>query len=194
MIQVERMAKQLKVAEDASYTCETAAHFWLLHVLARWERFLKDVREHKNSTTCVKVTCLSKPHYFFLRQGASLGSGLFSGPAFRSSISPHPPFPQDAADLTDLRVALQSYSQSLVGVRFEGSVLLQVFFPFKEYFADAGELFLGESYETDMEKARGCFRHLKIIFQELEECRAFELLKVLPSFSPVSPTLHEHSP
>lgn len=29
----------------------------------------------------------------------------------------------------------------------------------------------------DMEKARGCFRHLKTMFQELEECRAFELLK-----------------
>lgn len=55
---------------------------------------------------------------------------------------------------------------------------LQDHFPFKEYFADAGELFGGESFEADMEKARGCFRHLKTIFQELEECRAFELLKV----------------
>lgn len=34
-----------------------------------------------------------------------------------------------------------------------------------------------------MEKARGCFRHLKTIFQELEECRAFELLKVTSSVS-----------
>ncbi len=44
---------------------------------------------------------------------------------------------------------------------------MQTFFPFKEYFADAGELFQGKSFEEDMEKARGCFRHLKIIFQEL---------------------------
>lgn len=56
---------------------------------------------------------------------------------------------------------------------------MQTFFPFKEYFAGAQDLFLGKSFEEDMEKARGCFRHLKIIFQELEECRAFELLKVL---------------
>lgn len=27
--------------------------------------------------------------------------------------------------------------------------------------------------------AQGCFRHLKTMFQELEECRAFELLKVV---------------
>ena len=62
--------------------------------------------------------------------------------------------------------------------------VLQTFFPFKEYFADAGQLFHSKSFEEDMEKARGCFRHLKIIFQELEECRAFELLKVasIPRF------------
>ncbi|KAK3223699.1 hypothetical protein Dsin_010724 [Dipteronia sinensis] len=28
-----------------------------------------------------------------------------------------------------------------------------------------------------MRAAKGCFRHLKTMFQELEECRAFELLK-----------------
>ena len=40
------------------------------------------------------------------------------------------------------------------------------------------EVFSRKSYEEDMEKSRGCFRHLRTIFQELEECRAFELLKV----------------
>ena len=32
--------------------------------------------------------------------------------------------------------------------------------------------------EEDMEAAKGCWRHLLTMFQELEECRAFELLKV----------------
>lgn len=36
---MERLAKLLKVSESVAYTCETAAHFWLLHVLARWEKF-----------------------------------------------------------------------------------------------------------------------------------------------------------
>ena len=53
--------------------------------------------------------------------------------------------------------------------------------PAQEYFADApGRLFKGKSYEEDLERARGCFRHLRTMFQELEECRAFELLKVRP--------------
>lgn len=52
------MGKQFKVAEDASYTCETAAHFWLLHVLARWEKFLKAVKDKGNAVDSVEVSLL----------------------------------------------------------------------------------------------------------------------------------------
>ncbi|GMH36875.1 hypothetical protein BSKO_04748 [Bryopsis sp. KO-2023] len=106
LAEVEKMAKQVGAPEDMAYTCETAGHFWLLHVLSRWEKFVAQC-DRSSSTTCVKD-----------------------------------------------------------------------FFPFKEYFSDAPQpLFEGQSVEDDMEKARGCFRHLKTMFQELEECRAFELLK-----------------
>ncbi|KAB1227544.1 Intron-binding protein aquarius [Morella rubra] len=51
-------------------------------------------------------------------------------------------------------------------------------FPFKEFFSNTPhQVFTGESFEKDMRAAKGCFRHLKTMFQELEECRAFELLK-----------------
>ncbi|KAM7263832.1 hypothetical protein ACFE04_001515 [Oxalis oulophora] len=51
-------------------------------------------------------------------------------------------------------------------------------FPFKEFFSDAPkQIFTGDSFEVDMRAAQGCFRHLKTMFQELEECKAFELLK-----------------
>ena len=48
------MAKQMGVAGDVSYTCETAAHFWLLHVLSRWEKFLADAGKLRTED-CVKV-------------------------------------------------------------------------------------------------------------------------------------------
>lgn len=65
-------------------------------------------------------------------------------------------------------------------VGFDWDMAAQDHFPFKEYFADApGVLFRGNAFEEDMEAARGCWRHLRTMFQELEECRAFELLKVL---------------
>ncbi|XP_031379530.1 RNA helicase aquarius isoform X2 [Punica granatum] len=51
-------------------------------------------------------------------------------------------------------------------------------FPFKEFFSNTPQpVFTGQSFEKDMRAAKGCFRHLKTMFQELEECRAFELLK-----------------
>lgn len=60
------MAKLLKVAEDAAYTCETSAHFWLLHVLSRWEVFTSKCNERR-TPDCVadlfpfKVTLMPGP-------------------------------------------------------------------------------------------------------------------------------------
>lgn len=43
------MARQFGVVEDVAYTCETAGHFWLLHVLSRWEKFCAVVEKAKTS-------------------------------------------------------------------------------------------------------------------------------------------------
>ena len=52
-------------------------------------------------------------------------------------------------------------------------------FPFKDYFASAPNqpLFLGKDKEEDFSRAKGCMRHLQVMFTALEECRAFELLR-----------------
>ncbi|XP_073465795.1 RNA helicase aquarius [Aquarana catesbeiana] len=51
-------------------------------------------------------------------------------------------------------------------------------FPFHQYFSNAPQpIFKGRTYEEDMEIAEGCFRHIKKIFTQLEEFRAFELLR-----------------
>ena len=39
------------------------------------------------------------------------------------------------------------------------------------------DLFKGVNFEEDMEIAEGCFRYIRDIFQQLEEFRAFELLR-----------------
>lgn len=107
LAEVERLARTLNIPEDAAYTCETAAHFWLLHVLSRWEEFVAICEGNQGRSDIVKEK-----------------------------------------------------------------------FPFKEYFKDSPQqIFGGASYARDMRAATGCFRHLKTMFQELEECRAFELLK-----------------
>jgi intron-binding protein aquarius len=108
LTEVERLARSLGVPDDVAYTCETAAHFWLLHVLSRWEAFAAHVAN----------------------VGASDASAVVSR------------------------------------------------FPFSVFFSSAPQpLFSGLDTGADMRRARGCFRHLKTMFTELDECRAFELLK-----------------
>ena len=103
---VERLAVSLGVSEDVAYTCETAGHFWLLHVLSRWEKFQAE--------------------------------------------------------------AAKSADADFVATKF----------PFLKFFADAPQpLFTGTDREADARKANGCMRHVRGMFTELEECRAFELLK-----------------
>lgn len=51
-------------------------------------------------------------------------------------------------------------------------------FPFDAFFQNAPQpLFKQASYEEDLEIALGCFRYIEKIFQQLEEFRAFELLR-----------------
>ena len=55
---------------------------------------------------------------------------------------------------------------------------IEKYFPFKKFFSDAPQpLFKGKSYEEDFEIALGCWRFVNDIFQQLEEFRAFELLR-----------------
>ncbi|CAM9839047.1 unnamed protein product [Lampetra fluviatilis] len=60
----------------------------------------------------------------------------------------------------------------------EAAAAIAAHFPFDCYFANAPQpLFHGRSYKEDLEIAEGCFRHLRKIFTQLEEFRAFELLR-----------------
>lgn len=108
--QVQKLQQSLEVAGDVAYTCETAGHFFRLHVLSRWEEYLASVKGGKGSTVPV----------------------------------------EDVANL----------------------------FPFKTFFADAPQpVFKGQTYEEDLEIADGCWRYIRRIFTQLEEFRAFELLR-----------------
>ncbi|XP_074037324.1 RNA helicase aquarius isoform X2 [Leptinotarsa decemlineata] len=51
-------------------------------------------------------------------------------------------------------------------------------FPFHQFFENAPQpLFKGKSFEEDLEVSESCFRYIEHIFKELEEFRAFELLR-----------------
>ncbi|RWS28225.1 intron-binding protein aquarius-like protein, partial [Leptotrombidium deliense] len=56
--------------------------------------------------------------------------------------------------------------------------IVQKLFPFTKYFEDAPQpLFKCEKFEEDLEIAKGCYRHIKKIFTQLDEFKAFEMLR-----------------
>jgi intron-binding protein aquarius len=103
---VKKLQDALDVGGDCSYTCETAGHFHLYEIVARWEKFVSEI---KNIMT--------------------------------------------AEDFTKQ-------------------------FPFTKFFDDAPQpLFNGKIFEENLEIAQSCYRYIEHIFTELEEFRAFELLR-----------------
>lgn len=106
--EVQRLQEALDVPGDVSYTCETARHFYLHQVLARWQEYLNHVKQD-----CSK----------------------------------------EASKINEK-------------------------FPFHKFFNNAPQpLFKGKVYEDDLEIAESCFRYIERMFNELEEFRAFELLR-----------------
>lgn len=58
------------------------------------------------------------------------------------------------------------------------STIFNEIFPFLRFFSDAPQpLFPGKAYEEDLKIAHGCFSYISSIFTQLEEFRAFELLR-----------------
>lgn len=108
--EVKALQESLQVPGDVSYTCETAGHFYMYHVLARWEEFLSKVKPNKGGNVSKEM--------------------------------------------------------------------IEELFPFTKFFEKAPQpLFHGKTYSENIEIAEGCFRYIKKIFTQLEEFRAFELLR-----------------
>jgi intron-binding protein aquarius len=50
-------------------------------------------------------------------------------------------------------------------------------FPFRGFFDNSDELFRGEDFDADLEKAQACWEYIQQIFFKLAEFHAFELLR-----------------
>lgn len=86
--EVAGLAQSLGMSDDVAYTCETAGHFFLYHVLARWEKFQSDLKkaEAKGESEAARHELLVKSFpfaKFFTKGGAALfGSGSLEQDAF----------------------------------------------------------------------------------------------------------------
>lgn len=76
--------------------------------------------------------------------------------------------------LEHIQSRIEKFNMELNG----DNVNVSTIFPFYKYFESAKQpLFVGEDFEVDKEIAMGCFRHIKNLFDELSDYRAFELLR-----------------
>lgn len=149
LAEVKRLVQSLDTTDDPEVvgeTCENASHFFLYHVVSRWEEFLSIV--DPTSTT------LSIPSSTPITASAAAAAAASSSSSSSSSASSN-------------------------GSEFERKVEdIERLFPFNKYFSNAPQpLFKGQSWEEDMDIAIGCMRQLTNMFRELDECRAFEILR-----------------
>jgi len=173
------------LGQDAAYTCENAQHFFLHQVRYRWEAFQK------------KLAIAGK-------DGANIQKVM---PRRRGSVAPEPPAKKQkktkkegdvenedddkneedeaavAAALSAREIEQQKEEQTDIEkakqlIKAGKRSVISYLFPFGEFFSDAPQaLFTGKSHEDDLEVAEGCFRYFDNMFKEIEECRAFELLR-----------------
>eukprot|EP00434_Breviolum_minutum_P014329 symbB.v1.2.012636.t1/scaffold853.1/size308060/16 len=158
---VERLADTLDLSgQDVAYTCENAQHFFLHHVQYRWEDFHRKLKiAGKKGENIHKVLAKTGPANKKRRVD---GEGTEADPAPKKEVD------ENSEEVKKVRDQL-----------LKGEVtVVSVLFPFVKFFADAPQpLFSAESYESDLEIAEGCFRYFENMFNEIEECRAFELLR-----------------
>lgn len=186
---VERLAETFGLqGQDAAYTCENAQHFFLHHVTFRWEEFQKNLsiagrdgagidkvvkrkKEREEAAkrakeAAEKAAAPEGPDAEEEAEEAEGGSASGARPAKKRRVDAEEE--KEPEELTKAREALTSGKRSIVSLLF----------PFTQFFSDAPQpLFPGTSYEGDLEVAEGCYRYFKNMFDEIEECRAFELLR-----------------
>uniref|UniRef100_A0A0M3I3F3 AAA_11 domain-containing protein n=1 Tax=Ascaris lumbricoides TaxID=6252 RepID=A0A0M3I3F3_ASCLU len=154
--EVEKLQRSLDVSGDVAYTCETAGHFFLYQVFARWEKFESDVARSAHNTNPRPQSIAE--NFPFSKYFEDVPPPLFKVFArwekFESDVA-------RSAHNTNPRP--QSIAEN---------------FPFSKYFEDVPPpLFKGVSFDEDWEIAEGCWRYIRSIFTQLEEFRSFELLR-----------------
>jgi len=193
LAKVERLAETFQlVGQDAAYTCENAQHFFLHHVTYRWEEFLKNLEvAGRDGANIHKVIVRKKEREAALKakedaareeaakdeaeaaaaaenaDGTEGGSASGARPS-KKRRTEEPAEEKEPEEVGKARELLAAGKRTVVALLF----------PYTQFFNDAPQpLFPGNSYEEDLEVAFGCYRYFENMFSEIEECRAFELLR-----------------
>ncbi len=156
---VSKLAQSFGMSEDqaSAYTCETAGHFFLYHVLSRWEAFVLKVKTFQKEQKIPDVPTASVAAAA-AATATTNGSGSGSGGGAANNNNNLPP-----------------------GLKKSGAdTFIALNFPFRNYFdtfgAGGGVPFTGD-FHSDFAKCQKSFLFLEEKFKELDECRPFEVLR-----------------
>mmetsp|Transcript_116029 Transcript_116029/g.248051 ORF Transcript_116029/g.248051 Transcript_116029/m.248051 type:complete len:1554 (+) Transcript_116029:41-4702(+) len=187
LTKVERLADIFGLSgQDAAYTCENAQHFFLHHVQYRWEEFQKRLAAAgKDGADIHKVLKRRIEAAAAKRRRQEAGEAVTALVPNEGDAEATPEAAAEALAAAKKRTAkaLEDEEEAEVAEAREllksgKRTVVSLLFPFTEFFSDAPQpLFPSDSYEADLEIAEGCYRYFENVFSEIEECRAFELLR-----------------
>eukprot|EP01124_Arcella_intermedia_P005338 TRINITY_DN13146_c0_g2_i2.p1 TRINITY_DN13146_c0_g2~~TRINITY_DN13146_c0_g2_i2.p1 ORF type:complete len:964 (-),score=302.60 TRINITY_DN13146_c0_g2_i2:20-2911(-) len=176
--QVEKLAESIGISGDVAYTCETARNFWVYHIVSRIEEF--EVRCERNLERVKKgepIEEIQEPKQVPVPpQKEKEKEGKKDKDKEEEEEDEDDEEDEKGMDVEEEE---PKEEKKVPQTKEEMEVyLVEKYFPFKEFFSDVPELFTqAKSYAVAMECARGCFRYIQSIFDQLDDCRAFELLK-----------------
>ncbi len=166
--EVSRLAKSLGLADDAAYTCENAAHFYLQHVLARWEVFLAQWDRYQEDGTMPPEPIIAS---------TPVNPTLTAASAAMEEVEEEEE--EEEEGKTEAAAAQAAAAAAAAAAKIPKGFVAK-FFPFTAFFCTAPHAVFdgtGADETGDLERARGCWKHLEGIFTELKECRPFEILR-----------------
>lgn len=163
--EVERLAVSIGVPGDVGYTCETAEHFNLYHVISRVEAFR------------LRFGVPAPPEERGLE--AALADIAATNASAGKASSAQSVYAAASEKIAAARLAYHATLKDKLSAVPPAAVAEA--FPFPGFFATAPgglpAIFKGADAAADWLAAEACFRHLSKLFSQLASYRAFELLR-----------------
>ena len=165
--EVARLATSLGLPDDVAYSCETSGLFFLQSVLSQWELFVSHWEAYKKDGSRPKNLPAWRMIPEYDKDDDKKSKPEDGGEEQIEEIE------EDDED----KSAPEKQKRSRRDV--EGLNFVEAYFPFTPFFENTpAPLFKpGASEEKHMENAHGGWHHLEHLFEELEECRPFEVLR-----------------
>jgi intron-binding protein aquarius len=169
--EVATLARSMEMSDDVAYTCETSGHFFLAHILARWEKFSHAVaqlqKQHAASSAgAAAASTAAEEHHRFVTE---------SFPFTRYFNDREQKRAQTQQQYQNAHLAQQQIDEPMDVSDSSAAHAASSAFPSSP--ATGAPLFPSASLSTNLSIALGCFASLQKLFVELEECRPFELLR-----------------